>query len=490
MNESEEKREKQNEADTPANTSPDTQENAAYTSDTDRVNGEYHYKNGYTQKNYSDAHYVHADEDTVPPRYYTPPQKPVKEPKAPKEKKLRRKKNGMFMLQAICMCLVCALLGGITGAAIMEDRLSDRIDTLEASVEKVKSNEQQLTSSQPSEPGVPGSISASKIYAQACEQVVGITSEVTYINFFGMASPQAVSGSGFIISSDGYILTNYHVVELAYKGKQDVSVMLHDGTKYPAVIVGVEECNDVAVLKIDANNLTPAQFGNSDELLVGDAVYAVGNPLGELEFSMSSGHVSALDRLIVTEDNSEPINMFQIDAAVNHGNSGGPVYNSKGQVVGIVTAKSGGTDVEGLGFAIPINDVVSIADDLITKGYVTGKAYMGIRFDDRYNPMYAQYYNMPIGVFIIAVDVGGAAEEAGLQSGDIITKLGDDEITSYKDLKKAIRQYSAGDSATIEFFRAGENKSVTITFDDLKPEGASASPASVGPKFGSNYRAL
>ena len=235
------------------------------------------------------------------------------------------------------------------------------------------------------------------------------------------------------------------------------------------MIVGFEASNDVAVLKIEAVGLTPISFGNSDSITMGETVYAVGNPLGELAYSMSTGTVSGLDRVIVTDESPEGINMFQIDAAVNHGNSGGPVYNSLGEVIGIVTAKSGDTDAEGLGFAVPINDASSIASDLITKGYVTGKAYMGVRLDERYNSMYAQYYNMPLGAYVYSVDAGSAAEKAGLQAGDIITRLGNLDVTGYSELKSAIRAFSAGDSAEVTVYRAGETFNLTVIFDEAKP---------------------
>ena len=450
------------------NTNPEQQSSGGYSGDTDRVNGEYHYKNGYTQKIYSDAHYVPENENTVPPRYYTPPEKPVK---APKEKKPHGK-----WVKALCLCLVCALLGGVCGAGIMAGSMNSRIAAVEQKLEEQTKETMSIGSQTSSTPAPVSTTTAAKpiaaIYDQACNEVVGITTEVTYTNFFGQTSSSAVSGSGFIVSPDGYILTNYHVIEYAYKGNYAITVMLHDGTRYDASIVGVEDCNDIAVLKIDASGLDPVTFGDSDKLSVGDDVYAVGNPLGELEFSMTTGHVSALDRLITTEDGSEAINMFQIDAAVNSGNSGGPVYNANGEVVGIVTAKYSDTGVEGLGFAIPINDAAKIANDLITKGYVTGKAYMGVSIDERYNSMYSQYYNMPIGAFVKSVESGSCAESAGIQAGDIITRLGDVEITGYTDLKQAIKQYSAGDSAELELYRAGESRTLTVTFDEAVPDSA------------------
>ena len=430
-------------------------------------------RDAFTDEVYADAHYEPAGESTVPPRYYCPPQRP--------EREVREKtgKNGGF-LKIACLALVCALLGGFIGSALTSAGLSDRMEALESRLDENESavtevaDRQEALAATPVAAGSSGSelgMSAAQIYEQACRQVVGITTDVTFTNYFGMQSSSAVSGSGFILSEDGYILTNYHVIEYAVQQNSPITVMLRDGTKYTATIVGTEQANDLAVLKIEASGLTPVSFGNSDSLHVGDAVYAVGNPLGELEFSMSSGHVSALDRVITTEE-SESINMFQIDAAVNPGNSGGPVYNSLGQVVGVVTAKYSSSGVEGLGFAIPVNDVSSIASDLITKGYVTGKAYMGIWLDERYSAMYAQYYNMPLGAYVSDVSSGSCAEKAGIQRGDVITRIGSTEISGYSELKAAVKKFSAGDTTEVELYRAGESMVVTITFDEAKPESA------------------
>ena len=437
---------------------------------------EYHFdRDAFREQVYADAHYEPAGESTVPPRYYCPPERPERE-----AKERKTAKNSGF-LKIACLALVCALLGGLIGSALTSGSLSGRIDELETRLDQNESAVTEVADRQDALAAAPiavnstgselGGLSAAQIYEQACRQVVGITTDVTFTNFFGMQSSSAVSGSGFILSEDGYILTNYHVIEYAVQQNSPITVMLRDGTKYTATIVGTEQANDLAVLKIEASGLTPVSFGNSDSLHVGDAVYAVGNPLGELEFSMSSGHVSALDRVITTEE-SESINMFQIDAAVNPGNSGGPVYNSLGQVVGVVTAKYSSSGVEGLGFAIPVNDVSPIADDLITKGYVTGKAYMGIWLDERYSAMYAQYYNMPLGAYVSDVSSGSCAEKAGIQKGDVITRLGDTEISGYSELKAAVKKFSAGDTTEVELYRAGESMVVTITFDEAKPESA------------------
>ncbi len=432
----------------------------------ERADGEYHYKNGYTQRIYADAHYAPADESTVPPRYYTPPKRPVK---VSPEKKSRKK--GAF-LKVACLCLACALLGSIGGAALVGRNLNRRIEALE---EAQNARPSVVLGTDPSSTVKIASTEAvaakplAQLYEQACQQVVGITTDVTYQNFFGQTSTSAVSGSGFIISEEGYILTNYHVIEYADKGGYDISVMLHDGTRYEARIIGSEESNDVAVLKIEADGFTPVSLGNSDEIMVGDGVHAVGNPLGELEFSMTNGHVSALDRMIRTDTGSDEINMFQIDAPVNSGNSGGPLYNDAGEVIGIVTAKYQSTGVEGLGFAIPINDAVRIAQDLITKGYVTGKPYLGVVVDTKYNAMIAQYYGLPLGAYLDAVESGSAADEAGLREGDIITRVGDTAVESYDDLKQALKRYSAGDTAELEVYRADESMTVTVTFGEARP---------------------
>ena len=435
----------------------------------DRVNGEYHYKNGYTQRIYSDAHYVRADETTVPPRYYTPPEKPQKEAKP-------ARKNGVGLGALIAACLICALLGGLGGGALVGSMVDNRVDALEQSLSERSAEEAlntvpALASGSTVSASTDGSaMSPGDIYDLACQQVVGVTTDVTFTNFFGMTSSAAVKGSGFIISEDGYILTNFHVVEDALRGDLDINVILHDGTRYKAEYVGGEADNDVAVLKIEASGLNAATLGDSDALRVGDAVFAVGNPTGELDFSMTSGRVSAKDRLIRTETSPAGVTMFQVDAPINSGNSGGPVYNDQGQVVGIVTAKPASTGIDGIGFAIPVNDARVIAHDLLTTGYVTGKAHLGVTVNRNYNEMYAQYYGWPMGVYIDDVTPGSCAAKAGIEAGDIITTIDGTEVTSYDELRSVIRRHRAGDSVDIEIYRADEARTVTVVLDEEKPE--------------------
>ena len=314
-------------------------------------------------------------------------------------------------------------------------------------------------------PSSGGERTAEEIYQLACKQVVGISTTVTGYNMFGQLTKNAVSGTGFIISEDGYILTNNHVVESAYTTGSDVIVKLYDGSEYTAKIVGVEgRDSDVAVLKIEASGLSPVALGNSDEMEVGENIYVVGNPLGELTYTMTSGIVSALDREIAADTNTS-INMFQLDAAVNSGNSGGPVYDAQGRVLGIVTAKYQSAGIEGLGFAIPINDAAKIARELIDHGYVTGKAYLGIIVTNM-SEADAQRYNSKAGVYVTSVTEGSCAEKADIRQGDVILELGGKAVASTGELAEAKKDYKAGDSCEVKLWRSGKELTVTVTFDE------------------------
>jgi len=432
--------------------------------------GEYHYTQPENGKLYTDANYVRQDETTAPPRYYVPPEK-----KAPAPKK---EKKPNTWIKVACMCLVCALLGGVAGGALAGQAVSKQLKettSQSASIPVTSSAPQTISAS------TSGALSAQQIYAQACEQVVGIQSDITYMNFFGQTASAATSGSGFFISKDGHILTNYHVVKDAINSNSVITVLTHDGTSYKAKVIGTEESNDLAVLKIDATGTNAATFADSSKMTVGDTVYAVGNPMGELQFTMTSGMISALDRAVTTSVSDTSMNMFQFDAAINSGNSGGPVYNAYGQVIGIATAKysssSSSASVEGLGFAIPSSDAQRIANDLMTVGHVTGKAYLGVSIDQNYTSVYSKYYNLPEGAYVKYVTTGYVAEKAGVAAGDIITKLGDKDIKSYSDLANALKQFRAGDKTTITVYRSGEYLELDITLDEQPAETASSAPS-------------
>ena len=426
-------------------------------SDDSGIDGEYHFIRP-EQRLYEDAEFVPQDEATEVPNYYAP------EEKKPRERSGEAHRSGTLKLA--CMCLVCALVGGLVGGFISWNAVKGNLADGTAKDNSVKPISGTTVGKRVSTE----TASANEIYELGCKQTVGVSLESTRANIFGQQSASAVAGTGFIITSDGYIMTNYHVIDSAQKSEHKIQVLFKDKSSFEAKIVGFDEDNDVAVLKIDASDLSPVSIGNSDDIAVGDSVFAIGNPLGELDFSMTSGRVSALDRSITIERNGTAINMFQFDAAINSGNSGGPVYNESGEVIGIATAKVGSSGVEGLGFAIPINDAADIANELITKGYVSGKAYMGVNIDNRYTSVYAQYYSMPEGAYVYNVESGGCAEKSGLAAGDIITKVGSEAIGGYSDLNAAIKSFKAGESSEIVVYRGGEYVTLRITFDEAKPD--------------------
>ena len=318
------------------------------------------------------------------------------------------------------------------------------------------------------------------VYAAAVNSVVSIntinTASRAGVNIFGQPVQSASSGSGFILNSNGYILTNYHVVQDA----SAVEVTTYSGEVLQARVVGGDADYDIAVLKVDASGLQSAALGDSDTLNVGDRVLAIGNPLGELTFSMSGGMVSSVNRAINVS--GTPFHMIQTDTSINPGNSGGPLLNTAGEVVGIVSAKyssSNGKAVEGIGFAIPINDVRAIVQDIIDNGYVTNKAYLGVTAGT-VNAQMAQQGGLAQGVYLYAVDPGGAAAAAGLQVGDVITRIDGTEIRTMTDLSAAKKSYTAGDTARFTVVRGGQSLQITVTWGAEPDPAASASQNAQG----------
>lgn len=441
----------------------------------EQVNGEYSFVRPDARRSaYSDAGYVPCEDSTMPKSYYCAGEK--------KSKREKKPRCGLPAAAVIALCLVCAILGGAASGAGVTAYLRHQNQPPAAEESATVINRVSAPTTVTTNMVEAGDkMSATDIYYNlALKQVVGITTEITYTNFWGYTSSSAVSGSGFIISADGYILTNYHVIEEANKGGYEIKVLTYDGDTYTAAIVGYEEDNDVAVLKIDANGFSAATIGDSDGMKVGETVYAVGNPLGELEYTMTDGMVSALDRAISSTDSStgvtKTINMFQVSAAINSGNSGGPIYNQRGEVIGIATAKYSSTGVESLGFAIPINDAIKIANDLISDGYVRGKAYMGVTVGT-VTASAAQYYGLVEGAIVASVEEGSCAERAGLQNSDIIVAIDDKAVTSRDELIKAKKDYNAGDTAVLKVYRGGEYLDLSITFDEATPEKQAAEEA-------------
>ena len=372
------------------------------------------------------------------------------------------KKQGFFRrtwVKVTALVLACAVVGGAAGyggAALAGGSTSGGKTTI---------NESDRTATAVQIKKVDGKtkMQPAEVYASTVNSTVSINCSSQSTNIFGQTTQSASSGSGFIISQDGYIVTNYHVIS----GASSVKVTLYNGDTYDATVIGGDSDYDVAVLKINAAGLTPVTLGNSADVNVGDSVLAIGNPLGELTFSMSGGYVSSCNRAINVD--GTPFNMIQVDCSINPGNSGGPLMNLYGEVVGIVSAKYSSyanTTVEGLGFAIPINDVQSIIKDIIENGSVGNKAYMAITAGTMTQQMAAQYkINATEGVFVYSVEDGGAGDKAGLKLGDVITKLNDTQITSMEDLSAAKKGFKAGDTVTLTVLRDGKEITTQLTFD-------------------------
>ena len=393
-------------------------------------------------------------------------------PQMPGQKK--HKKSGAG--KAIALVLVCALVSGCmgVGGAFLGGRLvrqgqpetvlSDGVSTVMKGVRETSVLQiQQIDSSK--------TLSAAEVYAANVNSTVGIVTSAVTTNFWGQRTTSAAAGSGFLFTGDGYILTNYHVVQDA----NSVTVSTYDGTKYDARIIGFDESNDVAVLKIDAEGLTPVVIGDSDNLNVGDSVVAIGNPLGELTFSLTSGTVSALDRE-VTMSSGISMELIQTDCAINSGNSGGALFNMHGEVVGITNAKysgssGSGASIDNIAFAIPINDVYGIVTSIIEKGYIE-KPYIGVSVLDVSDE--TQKYGLPKGASVQTVTDDGPAKAAGLQVNDIITKVDDTEITGSSDLVKTIGQCKPGQEITLTVYRQGQTLELKVTVarkvQDSKPE--------------------
>ena len=428
----------------------------------------------YMMNHSNGGHYQHQSQNGyVPP---VPPQEPVRKPP-------RKKKNGGKVWKAVlasvltvalvaCGCGVTAMIVNDRWEAQTEQMTQDfnsklaemqlQIDAAAQAAEKAAAGNSVSGSPVASE----GGLTPSQVYAQNMDSVVLITCQVTS-SIYGQTTTGTSSGSGFVLTEDGYVVTNQHVVE----GATAVTVITYGGDEYKAQVVGTDSTNDVAVLKIEPEGtLSAVTIGSSSDLIVGDQVVAIGNPLGELTSTMTVGYVSAMDRDVTTDNKT--INMIQTDAAINSGNSGGPLFNMKGEVIGITTAKysgssSSGASIESIGFAIPMDDVIGMIDDLVNYGYVTG-AYLGVSVTDVDTA--AQYYGVPAGAHVVEVVPEYCAAEAGVEAGDIIIGVGGYEGESYTDLSRALRKFKAGDTTAITVYRNGQELTFPITLDEKPHE--------------------
>ena len=418
-------------------------------------------------------------------QYQSPYQAP---PKPPKQKKPRKKMGGKgkAVIAAVLAVVLVAGSCGVT-AALVNNHWENKVDALESQVQAqfVDLQEQlgnvSAVNSGTSVSGSPvasdGSLTPSQVYAMNVNSVVAISNYATvtssgYGYFGGSGSQQLVStGSGFILSEDGYVITNYHVAEAAEK----LTITTYAGDEYEAQLIGYDELNDIALLKVDATGLDAVEIGSSDDMIIGDMVVAIGNPLGELTSTQTVGYISGKDRAVSTDGTI--INMLQTDAAINSGNSGGPLFNMKGQVVGITTAKysgssSSGATIEGIGFAIPIDDVMSMIDDLREYGYVKNQAYLGVTVRD-IDSSTASMYSLPSGSYVETVVEGGSADRAGVEPKDIIIAVGEYDVGGNSELTSALRKFKAGDTTTITVYRSGQEVVLDITFDE-KPQDLTA----------------
>lgn len=366
----------------------------------------------------------------------------------------RQKKSGSGKIIALALC--CSLLGGIIGAAggilaakeyspmnsttiLQGQRGNTTID-----IEKIDTTKM---------------MTPAEVYAANVNATVGITTSIT-TNFWGYQTTSAASGSGFIFSEDGYILTNHHVIE----GSNAITVSFYDGSGKDAKLVGYDVSNDLAVLKVEAEKLTPVILGDSDNLNVGDTVVAIGNPLGELTFSLTVGAVSAKEREITTSA-GVTMNLMQTDCAINSGNSGGALFNLYGEVIGVTNAKyssnsSSEASIDNIGFAIPISRIRAIVASIIEKGYVS-KPYIGVSVTDVSKE--TQNYGLPQGASVQSIAEDGPAAKAGLQLNDIITQADDTPVTGSGDLVKLVRQAQIGQKIKLKVYRQGKTLEIEIT---------------------------
>lgn len=419
----------------------------------------------------------------APKEWYEPCQQPEPEqqvsvdepaPEFPEKKKAKRSKKPLYVVLVLVLVAVCCLVTGLVMNGVWKNRMEaqaksfgNRLDVLQSQVDALYHTGGAAVGAVASQEGY---LTPGQVYAANLKTVVAITSSMVETGFYGSNEYQSF-GSGFILTSDGYVVTNYHVVE----GGQSLHVITYDEQEHEAQLIGYDATNDIALLKIEAQDLSYVTIGSSDALAVGDQVAALGNPLGELTSTLTVGYVSAKDRIVTTDGST--INMLQTDAAINSGNSGGPLFNMKGEVVGITTAKYSGTSssgatIEGIGFAIPIDDVYGMLEDLRNYGYITG-AYLGVVVRDVDD--IGQSYGLPAGVYVEEVTEGYAAQKAGVLQGDIIVELGGYKVSCLSDLSRALRKFRPGDSTSITVSRNGREVYLTVVLDEKPQEELSQS---------------
>lgn len=409
--------------------------------------------NGYTAQNQQSQNVYNSQPYGTAPNHSAN----AKPPKAKKPKKQRKpiSRGGIAIALAVTMVFSCGL--GFGGGY-----LANKVNTSTSGSLNITKTSNSGTTTTASSTSTANS--TSEIVKKTADSVVEISTESVVTGSFAQQYVQQGAGSGVIISQDGYILTNNHVIN----GANSVKVRLRDATEYDATIVGSDSDNDIALLKVNATGLSPATFGDSNSLAVGDYVVAIGNPLGELGGTVTDGIISALARKVTIEDTQ--MTLLQTNAQVNPGNSGGGLFNANGELVGIVNAKQSATEVEGIAFAIPINNVLDILSDLKEYGYVTGKVDLGIDFTDITSDETAFYYGVnQTGCYVLSVDSGSNAEKAGVTRGDLVTKVNDTDVSSSSDITTALEKAEVGDTVTFTVSRRGTSKTISFVLEEYVP---------------------
>ena len=404
-------------------------------------------------------------------------------PRPAKEKKHPLKPLGKLWPKALALVLAAAcLLGGIAIGSRGAGNRQRQLEALEAELRALEARLDKLDRSAPTAytPLPAGEVlTPAQVYARNVASVVGITCDSTAV-IGGQSIQTTVTGSGFLLSEDGYVVTNYHVVAEA----ATITVVTQAAETHEAALVGRDTTADMALLKVEGEHFQPVTLGSSTELAIGDMVVAIGNPLSALEATQTVGYISGKNREVSTDNNV--VNMLQTDAAINSGNSGGPLFNMRGEVVGITTAKYSGTSasgasIEGLSFAIPIDDLKKSMEDLMTQGSIRS-AYLGIRGMD-VEAAAVDTYGLPKGAYVESVEPEGAAAAAGVQPKDIITALGDHPVDSFNALARALRAFQAGDRTQITVYRGGQTLVLDITLSE-RPQDQEDAGSGLLPESG------
>lgn len=402
----------------------------------------------YNYQNYNQQRYSNYNQSPVGNQ--NPPKK-VK-PKKPKKPVSR---GGIAIVLVLTMIVSAGL--GFGGGYIANKMNTTTNGNL--MINKVNSNNSDSTTTNTAVAG-----NTSEIVQKTADSVVEISTESVVTGSFAQQYVQQGAGSGVIISEDGYILTNHHVIN----GANTIKVTLRDQTEYEAQLIGADESSDIALIKVDAKGLSAATFGDSSQLAVGDYVVAIGNPLGTLGGTVTDGIISALAREVTIENND--MTLLQTNAQVSPGNSGGGLFNANGELVGIVNAKDSATEVEGIAFAIPINNVLDILSDLKTHGYVTGRVELGMELTDIITDEAAFYYGVNrTGCYVLSVNSGSSAEKAGFVRGDLITKVNGNKVEVAEDVKKVLESCEVGDKVVFTIDRRGKSQDIELVLEEYVP---------------------